>query len=140
MKTIETPIQMRFADVDRLGHVNNVNLQHYFDLGKTDYYQRVIRLSDDCWTKTGFIQKATNSVFEAQTHAEEPIVVATRVEKVGTTSMTVYQEIVNKESRELKAYSTSVLVAFDFERQTKVPVPDGWRKSIEIHEGQSFRA
>ena len=29
-----TPIQMRFADVDMLGHVNNVNQQHYFDVGK----------------------------------------------------------------------------------------------------------
>ncbi len=138
MKPVETPIQMRFADVDRLGHVNNVNLQHYFDLGKTDYYDRVIRLPDDCWEKTGFIQKATNSVFEAQTHMNEPVVVTTRVEKVGTTSMTVYQEILNGQTRERKAYSTSVLVAFDFARQVKVSVPDEWRRAIEKHEGKSF--
>ena len=35
---IETQIQMRFADIDVLGHVNNVNQQHYFDLGKCDFY------------------------------------------------------------------------------------------------------
>ena len=29
-----TPIQMRFADVDMLGHVNNVNQQHYLDVYK----------------------------------------------------------------------------------------------------------
>lgn len=34
---IETQIQMRFADIDVLGHVNNVNQQHYFDLGKCDF-------------------------------------------------------------------------------------------------------
>jgi acyl-CoA thioesterase FadM len=134
---IETPIQMRFADVDRLGHVNNVNLQHYFDLGKTDYYDRVIRLPEDCWEKTSFIQKATNSVFEAQTHMSEPVVVTTRVEKVGTTSMTVYQEILNGCTRERKAYSTSVLVAFDFAGQVKVPVPDPWRRAIEKFNDES---
>lgn len=34
---IETKIQMRFADVDMLGHVNNVNQQHYFDLAKATF-------------------------------------------------------------------------------------------------------
>ncbi len=131
MNFTETPIQMRFADVDRLGHVNNVNLQHYFDLGKTDYYDRVIGLQDDCWETIGFIQKATNSVFEAQTRMDEPVVVTTRVEKVGTTSMTVYQEILNGRTRQLKAYSTSVLVAFDFARQVSIPVPEAWRRAIE---------
>ena len=33
MKKTETDIQIRFDDIDMLGHVNNVNLQHYFDLG-----------------------------------------------------------------------------------------------------------
>jgi len=133
MKTVETPIQMRFADVDRLGHVNNVNLQHYFDLGKTDYYLRVFDLSID-WQKIGLIQKATNTVFEAQTRMCEPVVVTTRVERVGNTSMTIYQEILNADTRELKARSTSALVAFDFEEQRSIPVPDDWRRAIEKHE------
>lgn len=37
-----TPIQMRFADVDMLGHVNNVNQQHYFDVGKSDFFAQVL--------------------------------------------------------------------------------------------------
>lgn len=37
---IETQIQMRFADIDVLGHVNNVNQQHYFDLGKSTFTSR----------------------------------------------------------------------------------------------------
>ena len=39
---IETQIQMRFADIDVLGHVNNVNQQNYFDLGKCDFYKQVL--------------------------------------------------------------------------------------------------
>ena len=42
---IETKIQMRFADIDVLGHVNNVNQQHYFDLGKCDFYKQVLGLT-----------------------------------------------------------------------------------------------
>ena len=43
---IETQIQMRFADIDVLGHVNNVNQQHYFDLGKCDFYKQVLVLEN----------------------------------------------------------------------------------------------
>ena len=131
---VETPIQMRFADVDQLGHVNNVNLQHYFDLGKTGYYLEILNLTID-WKKVGFIQKATNTVFEAQTRMMEPIAVRSKVEKIGKTSFTMYQEIVNKATGELKAYSRSVLVMFDFEKQEKVPVPDAWRQAIAMYEG-----
>lgn len=136
---IETPIQMRFADVDQLGHVNNVNLQHYFDLGKTDYYWNVMRLTIN-WTKTGFIQKATSNVYEAQTRMGEPIVVRSKVEKVGTTSFGMYQEIVNRETGERKAYSHSTLVMFDFERQEKIPVPAEWRQAISDFEGTDLSA
>jgi len=134
---VETPIQMRFADVDQLGHVNNVNLQHYFDIGKTDYYMQILHLTIN-WKKTGFIQKATNTVYEAQTRMGEPIVVRSKVEKVGTTSFGMYQEIVNKDTGELKAYSHSTLVMFDFEKQEKIPVPTEWRKAISDFEKTEF--
>lgn len=128
---------MRFADVDRLGHVNNVNLQHYFDLGKTDYYARVIPQPID-WCKEALIQKATHTVYQAQTRFGEPVVVRTRVEKIGTSSLSMYQEIVQADSGEVKAYSRSTLVMFDFERQQKIPVPQSWRKLLGQHENRDF--
>ena len=41
-KYIESDIQIRFADSDSLGHINNVNLQHYFDVGKMEFYEKVL--------------------------------------------------------------------------------------------------
>lgn len=134
---VETPVQMRFADVDQLGHVNNVNLQHYFDIGKTGYYNEVLKTPVN-WRKNAFIQRATNSEFLAQTRYEEPIVVRTKVEKVGTTSFTMYQEIVNLENGEIKAFSRSTLVMFDFEAQVKIPMPEVWRRAISEYEGVEF--
>ena len=37
----DVPIQMRFNDVDALGHVNNSMYQQYFDLGRVDYFLRM---------------------------------------------------------------------------------------------------
>jgi acyl-CoA thioester hydrolase len=128
---------MRVADVDQLGHVNNVNLQHYFDVGKTGSYDRGLGRPVD-WRRTAFIQRATVSEFVAQTRYAEPLVVRSKVEKIGTTSFTMYQEIVNPETEELKAFSRSTLIMFDFIEQHKIPMPDDWRKAISTYEGEDF--
>ena len=130
----ETAIQMRFADIDQMRHVNNVTIQHYFDLGKTGYYDEVLGEPVD-WRRHAFIQRATNSEFLAQTRYQEPIVVRSRVERIGTTSFTMYQEVWNRQTEELKATSRSTLVMFDFERQEKIEVPEAWRRAIAAHEG-----
>lgn len=130
---ITTPIQIRFADIDMLRHVNNVNLQHYFDQGKTDYFREVMHMTAD-WEKEGLIQKATNTAYEAQTRLYEPIVVTTKVEKIGNKSITMYQEIINPETGEVKAYSTSTLVCFHFSEQHSIPVPEAWRTAIIAYE------
>ena len=41
-RTIETAIQKRFCDIDPFQHVNNVAQQSYFDVGKVDYYERIL--------------------------------------------------------------------------------------------------
>ena len=38
-RTLTTPIQKRFSDVDPFQHVNNVAQQMYFDVGKMAYYE-----------------------------------------------------------------------------------------------------
>ncbi len=126
---ITVDIQIRFADVDMLGHVNNVNLQHYFDLGKTDYFRRVLKLGI-VWDQLGVITANTNTSYFAQTRMTDRIYVETRVERIGQKSLTVYQRIIEHDSEEVKAESRTVLVAFDFSRQESVPVPESWRQQI----------
>lgn len=124
-----TPIQKRFADVDMLGHVNNVNQQHYFDLGKSDYFTQVIN-GPTSWTKEGLIAVATNTNYMAQIWYNEPIVVRTRLEKIGNKSLTLFQQIVNTQTEEIKSESRSVLVAFDFVTQRSIPIPPDWREKF----------
>ena len=37
-----TPIQIRFNDIDQLGHATNSVYQQYFDLGKMAYFDHVL--------------------------------------------------------------------------------------------------
>ena len=42
-RTIRTEIQKRFSDIDSFRHVNNVSQQMYFDVGKSDFFDRLLR-------------------------------------------------------------------------------------------------
>ncbi len=130
MKTVETEIQIRFADADSLGHVNNVNLQHYFDLGKSDYYRRVMGLAGVPTGDIGVfpVTAATQTDYHAQTRPDENIYVETSLEKIGTKSMALLQRIISRTTGETKATSRSVMVAFDFGEQVPVAVPEQWRE------------
>ena len=119
----ETKIQMRFADIDMLGHVNNVNQQHYFDLGKSDFFRRVLGLKP-VWKSEG------------QIRMEDPIVVTTCVDRIGHKSFTLRQQIVDTRTREVRTECATVLVAFDFERQESIEIPAPWREKLasSLHE------
>ncbi len=129
MMITETDIQTRFADFDALGHVNNVNLQHYFDLGKSDFYRCVAGLESVPSGTIGVfpITAATQTDYIAQTRPGESIYVETSLEKVGNKSMKLLQRIIAHESGEIKAVSRSVMVAFDFTRQESIVIPSGWK-------------
>ena len=40
----QLPIQLRFNDVDRYGHVNNNAYFSFYDLGKVDYFNLVLKI------------------------------------------------------------------------------------------------
>ncbi|MDD3108764.1 MAG: thioesterase family protein [Alistipes sp.] len=127
---IETPIQMRFADVDSLGHVNNVNQQHYFDLGKNDYMLQVLDLEPQR-REQGVIIVAMQTQYKSQIRFHEPIVIQTSVQAVGHKSFTLLHRIIQRESGEVKTECSVVMVAFDFVAQHSIALPEPWRQRLE---------
>lgn len=131
--TTQVDVQIRFADVDMLRHVNNVNLQHYFDLGKSDYFLKLF----------GFIQRgvgeelitaSTATSYLEQTRYEDRIFVETAVERVGTKSFTMFQRLLNRDTGKVHAESRTVMVCYDFTRQVSIAVPAAWREKMQAAE------
>lgn len=130
--TTKTDIQIRFADVDMLQHVNNVNLQHYFDMGKSSLFKAILN-SDLSWTETGVITAATNTNYLEQTRLDDNIYVESGIEKLGQKSITVYQRIVNRVSGKVHADSRSVMVCYNFPSQQSVSIPDIWSARLKTY-------
>lgn len=58
------PIQLRFNDVDKFGHVNNTVYFSFYDLGKTEYFASVCPGVD--WEKDGIVVVHIEADFLAQ--------------------------------------------------------------------------
>ncbi len=127
---VTTPIQQRFADADTLGHINNVHLQEYFDLGKMDLYGKILGERID-WRGVNLVLVSIKTDMMRQTRLGDPIVVETWVERLGTKSMTVGQRIVDTRDGGCNATCSTVVVCFDFATQSAIPYPAEWRELIE---------
>ena len=127
-KQLITPVQKRFSDVDSFMHVNNIWQQSYFDMGKTDFYQKVLGITG-VFDKLRIITASTHTDYLGQVHLQDDIVVVTDVSRIGTKSMTLHQRIMSGER--VLTESSSVMVAFDFELQQTVAMPEQWRLKLE---------
>ena len=127
-RILETPIQQRFTDVDPFRHVNNVAQQMYFDVGKTDYYNKVLGGDVLMSGRLRIVTVSTRTDYLAQIRMYDDVRVTTRCERVGNKSMTLLQQLFAGDR--LCSESRSVLVAFDFEAQEGVAVPAAWREAL----------
>lgn len=124
---IRTPVQKRFGDIDIFHHVNNVAQQSYFDVGKSDYFTRILE-RDLMECQPMIVTVSTSTSYLGQIRRDDDIEVVTRTSAVGTKSITLCQQIVCR--GEVRSESTSVMVAFDYGRQESVTVPDEWRRRL----------
>lgn len=131
------PIQIRFNDIDPLGHINNSQYFSYFDLGKTTYFEELRGLAIN-WLE-GFIVIAHMDVdFLRPIFYKEPITVDSKITKLGEKSGVFLQQIRNINTGEVKCRCESVFVTFDAETQRPVPINDLWRKAISKFEGKDM--
>lgn len=127
-RTLETPIQIRFSDIDPFQHVNNVAQQMYFDLGKTEYYRIVLGGGEALFGKLRIVTASTATSYLGQVRMYDTVRVTTTCERVGNKSLTLFQQLMVGD--EVRSESRSVMVVFDFETQRSEPVPDDWRQRM----------
>ncbi|MBO7313361.1 MAG: acyl-CoA thioesterase [Alistipes sp.] len=135
-KCLITAVQKRFSDVDSFMHVNNIWQQSYFDMGKTDFYTKVLGITG-VFDKLRIITASTHTDYYGQVRLMDDIVVVTDVSRLGNKSMTLHQRIMLGDK--CLTESSSVMVAFDFETQQSVPMPEEWRTRLEEYLVRSER-
>lgn len=123
------PIQVRFNDIDMLGHVTNSVYQQYFDLGKMNYFEDVLGERMDFRTE-GLIVATLTINFFSSVKLYDDVEVRTKVTRLGNKSLDVLQEIFDKTTGNTIAECKSVMVGFKGKSEESIPVPDRWRTKI----------
>jgi acyl-CoA thioester hydrolase len=126
------PLQIRFNDVDKFGHVNNTIYFQFYDTAKTDYFASVCKGVD--WERVAIVVVKIEAEFIAQIKANSHIAARTRVIKIGNKSFHLEQEVFDTDTQEVKSRCLSVMVLYDLDQQQTMPFPDGWRKNISSYE------
>lgn len=130
---ITTPIQLRFNDIDIQGHMYNGQYQHIFDLGKNEYFQQILGIERMDGEQTVVTANSTTN-FYVPVGMRDRIVIRTSIERVGTKSFTVFQQMVDLNTDIVKADSRTVLVGWNAVARESFAIPDQWREKIEQEE------
>ncbi len=132
------PLQLRFNDIDPLGHLNNTVYFSFYDLGKSDYFVKVKAENID-WRKADVVIANVNADFLAPVYAYEPIVVQTCTTEIGNRSFKMLQQIINIETGQVKGICRSVMVGFNSKTGKVDVVTDDWKDALCRFEGKELR-
>lgn len=132
VKTHRTEVQLRFADIDMLKHVNNARFATFMEIARIAFFNDVIASRHD-WTKVGLIVARLETDFREPVFFHEKLYVDSYVSHMGNKSMTIDYNFVtlSEKGETLKATGRSVMVSFDYRENKSIPVPQEWKDALE---------
>lgn len=131
----KAPIQIRFADTDMLGHVNNANFLTYMELARMSYFDEVVREAVD-WSKEGVILAKAVIDYRTPILLTDTLHVHIGIDHISSKSFNFqYRFVVTRNGEEITAAEGStIMVCFDYQLQKSIVMPEEWRRRIEHFE------
>lgn len=131
------PLQIRFNDIDILGHVNNTVYLSFFDTGKAHYFSDV-RKGNINWQKVDTVIANVNCSYLRPIFFGDRIDVYTRCIAIGEKSFRLQQLIADSSKEIIYSICETVMVSFDPESSEARPVPADWREALCRYEGRDI--
>ena len=131
------PVQLRFNDVDVLGHVNNTVYFSFYDTGKAHYFTAVRGEQMD-WKHVETVIANVNCAYLAPIYFRDSIEVLTTCISISEKSFVLLQMLRETNSGEIKSICETVMVCFNPSTGKSVPVSDDLRKSLIDFEGRKL--
>lgn len=132
------PVQIRFTDIDMLGHLNNNVYLTLMDMGKFDYFRAVENKMPDIHN-INMVVAHLDIDFFAPTYFGEEIEVWTTIVRLGIKSLTLEHRIVAVATGETKSVCRCVMSGFDPATNKSMPIPEHWIEALSAYEGRPLR-
>lgn len=134
----QSRIQIRWGDVDMLGHVNNAKYFTYLESARTDYLAQLLPNDDgELWKSRGVILADIQCSFGKPLFYPGDVIVGTHVVEFGNKSCQLECGLFPDGSEEAIATSKAVLVWMDFKAGKPAPWPDDVKRVIQAFEGMA---
>lgn len=130
--THKLKVQLRFNDIDILGHLNNTVFFSLYDLGKARYMEDAGLRARGPEAPTSVIADVHCSYF-IPIHYGDEIYVTTRCSHIGEKSFTLEQEMIDDKG-EVRSRCTTIMVYIDAATQHSALIPQSFRQKIEAYE------
>lgn len=125
-----TQMEVRWRDVDALGHVNNAVYLTYLEQARVRYFEEI---GLGFGTDAGMILAEITCTYRSPLSLSEQVTVWMRVSEFRNSSFIVLYRIEGEDGR-LAATARSVQVCYDYDANRAVPIPDEWRAAIAAYE------
>ncbi len=129
MARFTVDIQMRFRDLDPMGHVNNAVYLSYCEFARTQFYMK--HAFKRSLHDIDFILAHVDIDYLAAAEWGDQVEVSVWPSKIGDSSFTLSYELRDKTSNRLIAKSSSVQVSYDYDKKKTKPIPPDFRKMLE---------
>lgn len=130
------PIEVRFRDLDAMGHVNNAVYFTYFEHARLHYLRRLAEAPPPL-EPLGMIVAEATCQYRAPITLGMPLRVWIRVGEIRQRSFVFLYRIERCDTGQVMALGRSVQVAYDYARGVSVPIPEPWRERFRaFEEGQ----
>ena len=129
------PIEIRYGDIDAQRHVNNAKYFTYLESSRAMYLQHLKLWDGADFDDIGIILVETNCTFKVPISFGQRIRVGVRTVRIGTKSIEMEHSFQDADSGQEMATARSVIVAYDYNKNQSIPVPQHWRETIENFEG-----
>lgn len=125
-------VQLRFNDIDILGHLNNTVYFSLYDLGKARYMED-LGLREPGPVAPSSVIADVHCTYFKPVHYGDDIYVGTTCSEVGERHFVLDQEMVDGDG-EVRSKCRTVMVYIDPATGKAAPLPEDYRAKIETYE------
>lgn len=113
-----------------MGHVNNAVYFTYLETARTRFFYQELALSS--LTQLPVILAEASCSYKSAAKFGEMLTVGLGIGRIGNKSFDIVHRISAEDGR-LVAEAKTVMVTYDYEKQTTIPIPDNLKKLLQSH-------
>ncbi|MFZ5553901.1 MAG: acyl-CoA thioesterase [Bacteroidota bacterium] len=125
-------IEIRFVDIDVMGHVNNAVYLNYFEQARMHFFAAAIGKQWD-WINSGILLARNEIDYVSPTVLMDELHIETSCTRIGNKSMDFeyVAYVMSGNERVVRVKGKSIIVCYDYMKKQTIEVPEMWREKLK---------